>query len=525
MKLLPLLAGIFILFSGYSQNKPSFEVENININDVYSNFGAAYYGEDNIVFSSSKGTGSNSWVNPKDSDRFYNLYIGGIQSFDTISDVRGFRPSFLSNFHESNLVFSKDLSQVYITQSNQRKGDFVRGDNGMINLKVYKFVKDESGKWGPMIDLPFNSDNFSVAHPALSPDGKTLYVASDKPGSFGGTDIYQIDINEDGTYGEMKNLGPEVNSQYKESFPFIGSNSVLYFSSDRSGGMGGLDVYASRKVLSYFTEPVSLESPINSEKDDFSLIIRPEENTGYFSSNRNGGVGGDDLYSFRQTSALNFECQQLIEGQISSLDNGEVLSDVSVLLLDDFGNAVDSAITDQEGNYVFVVGCEESYTIMVNHFGYFRKDKPVQTGDDLKEVLVFDFDLEKEVVVKNEKEQLNLNPIFFELNSSYLTEQAMLELDRVVETMKKYPSMKIAIGSHTDSRSEADYNLWLSGRRANRTREYIIDQGIEADRLTAKGFGESEILNNCNDNSACSEEEHGVNRRSEFVIVENPTQL
>ena len=133
--------------------------------------------------------------------------------------------------------------------------------------------------------------------------------------------------------------------------------------------------------------------------------------------------------------------------------------------------------------------------------------------------------MEKEVVVKNEKEQLNLNPIFFELNSSYLTEQAMLELDRVVETMKKYPSMKIAIGSHTDSRSEADYNLWLSGRRANRTREYIIDQGIEADRLTAKGFGESEILNNCNDNSACSEEEHGVNRRSEFVIVENPTQL
>lgn len=510
---------LFLAYIGYGQDLPNFEVENLNVNDAYSNFGAAYYGESNIVFSSAKGRGVTSWVNPKNQNVFYNLYKGSVKEDSSLDDIRRFKPSFLSNFHESNLVFSKDLKKVYITQSNQSDGRYVKGSSGEVNLKVYKFSQDSSGKWSEMMDLPFNSDAYSVAHPALSPDGKTLYVASDREDSFGGTDIYKIEIAEDGSYGPMTNLGPLVNSKYKESFPFFDENGVLYFSSNRPGGEGGLDVYASKQIMDYFSEPVSLDSPINSEKDDFSFIIKASANKGYFSSNRSGGKGGDDIYVFKQVSSINFKCQQLVEGQILDKSSREVLVDVSVLLLDDFGNALQSGVTDFEGRYAFVVDCNTNYSVMVNHYEYYRMDVRFETDKSSNQVSVFDMALEKEIVVKNDKVQLNLNPIFFELNSSYLTTQAKTELSRVVETMLKYPEMKIEIGSHTDSRAEADYNLWLSDRRAKRTKDFIVEQGISQDRVLSKGYGEQELLNKCQDNSDCSEEEHAQNRRSEFVII------
>ncbi|MGB0776781.1 MAG: OmpA family protein [Flavobacteriaceae bacterium] len=506
---------------GYGQNLPNFEVENLNVNDSYSNFGAAYFGESDLVFSSTKGRGMTSWVNPKNQNVFYNLYKGRVKDSISLEDVRRFKPSFLSSFHESNLVFSKGLDVVYITQSNQRNGRFVEGAEGTVNLKVYKFEKDASGEWSEMIDLPFNSDNYSVAHPALSPDGKTLYVSSNRPDSFGDTDIYKIEINEDGSYGPMINLGSMVNSQHRESFPYFGDNLVLYFSSDRPGGMGGLDIYASKQISNYYSEPVSLDYPINSKEDDFSFIIKSASNTGYFSSNRAGGKGGDDIYSFRQTQLLDFKCQQLVEGQVLDQDNMEALSDVSVILLDDFGNALQSTVTDLQGNYNFVVDCNSNYSVMVNHFEYYRAEKLVNTSDLSNEVNIYNLSLEKEVIVKNEKEQLNLNTIFFEINSSYLTKDAMTELLKVVETMQKYPGMEIAIGSHTDSSAEAAYNLWLSDRRAKRTRDFIIENGIEGSRISAKGYGEQELLNKCSDNVECSEEEHAENRRSEFVIVKS----
>jgi len=516
----PIIIFLITCF-GYGQNLPNFEVENLNINDSYSNFGAAYFGENDIVFSSTKGRGMTSWVNPKNQNVFYNLYKGRVKDSVSLEDVRRFKPSFLSSFHESNLVFSKDLNKVYITQSNQRNGRFIEGEEGTVNLKVYKFEKDASGEWGEMIDLPFNSDNYSVAHPALSPDGKTLYVSSNRPDSFGDTDIYSIAINADGTYGPMTNLGPMVNSEYRESFPYLGENLVLYFSSDRPGGMGGLDIYASKQISNYYSEPVTLDYPINSKEDDFSFIITSAFNTGYFSSNRSGGKGGDDIYSFRQTQLLEFKCQQLVEGQVLDKERLEALSDVSVLLLDDFGNALQSTVTDLQGNYTFVVDCNSNYSVMINHYEYYRTEKQVKTSDLTNEVNIYNLSLEKEIVVKNEKEQLNLNPIFFEINSSYLTKDAMVELLKVVETMQKYPEMIIEIGSHTDARAEAAYNLWLSDRRAKRTKDFIVENGIESFRISSKGFGEEELLNKCSDDVECSEEEHAENRRSEFVIVKS----
>ena len=489
-----------------AQNQPSFEVNNLSINDAYSNFGTAFYGEDNLVFSSTKGRGMTTWVNPENQNVFYHLYKGTIKEASSIEEIKRFKPSFLSSFHESNLVFSQDLNEVYITQSNQKEGVYIEGNQGAVSLKVYKSTKDSSGKWGPMVDLPFNSDHYSVAHPTLSADGKTLYVASDKPGTYGETDLYKVAILEDGSYGPMVNLGPLVNTKFKESFPFIGSNEVLYFSSDRPGGMGGLDIYASRLIQNYYSEPVSLEFPINSNEDDFSFIFKPEENTGYFSSNRSGGKGGDDIYSFKQTSALEFKCQQLIEGQITELDVVGGLADISVILLDGFGNALQSTVTDADGNYAFVVDCSSWYTVMVNAYQFYKNESVVETSDDMKQAYVYNFDLEREVVVVNEKEQLNLNTIFFEVNSSYLTEQAMRELEKVYEVMLKYPEMKIEIGSHTDSTADDAYNLWLSDRRAKRTRDYIIDKGIEVSRISAIGYGEEAVLNKCINDVPCSED-------------------
>jgi outer membrane protein OmpA-like peptidoglycan-associated protein len=414
----------------------------------------------------------------------------------------------------------------------------------MSNLAMFKASVNEKGEWVNIIPMPFNDVEYSVGHPALSKDEKTLYFISDMPGSFGQTDIFKVEINESG-FGNPINMGPKINSSSKEFSPFV-DDEIIYFSSDRAGGMGGLDVYATR--LTEFTpQPILLNAPINSKGDDFTFIINESSRKGYVSSNRSGGLGDDDLYSFIELEPVEFKCKQLITGEVRDKNTTEIIQGAKVSIKDAEGNIVEEVVVDDEGVFAIPVNCETAYLLEGKKEGYTTQKKSLTTSNEADKkikllILLGTGDIleqvEEPVVVEEAKPEglpevlpeeivkvrpstyiVNIEPIYFELNSSYLNKEAKRELDKVVDLMSRYPEMIIESGSHTDSRGIVGYNVWLSTRRAKSTVSYIIERGVDPSRITGKGYGETQLINECSDGVDCTEAQHAMNRRTEFVII------
>jgi outer membrane protein OmpA-like peptidoglycan-associated protein len=364
------------------------------------------------------------------------------------------------------------------------------------------------------------------------------------PGSVGQTDIFKVAINASG-FGNPENLGDKINSTSKEFTPFV-DGEILYFSSDRSGGLGGLDVYAT-KLTEFTPKPVLLNAPINTSADDFTFIINQTSRKGYVSSNRSGGVGDDDLYAFVEEEPVSFKCQQLITGEVRDKSTTEIIVGANVTIKDAEGNIVESVEVDEEGVFAITVSCETLYYLEGSKEGYTKQSKAITTTNEADKKLkllillgtgdIVEQEFAPELAEEPKPEGLpevlpeeivkvrpstyivNIEPIYFELNSSYLNKEAKRELDKVVDLMSRYPEMIIESGSHTDSRGIEGYNIWLSTRRAKSTVSYIIDSGIDASRITGKGYGESQLINECFDNVDCTEAEHAKNRRTEFVII------
>jgi len=266
-----------------------YSIKNLDINTKYSDFGTTFYGEDHIIFSSPKTDKSLKKIVWKQNKQPYlDLFIGSIDGQSELVFKQKLLGEINSKYHQSNVEFTSDLSTIYFTGNDPKN---------TIYCQLFKATVAADGEWVNVEKLPFNDNKFSTGHPALSPDNKQLYFTSDRPSSIGGADIFVVDINEDGTYSKPRNLGPEVNTKGKDMFPFVSDDGVLYFSSDGHKGNGGLDIFASKITDTSFATPVSLGNSINSKKDDFSFIINSKNNKGYFSSNRKGGKGDDDIYS------------------------------------------------------------------------------------------------------------------------------------------------------------------------------------------------------------------------------------
>jgi outer membrane protein OmpA-like peptidoglycan-associated protein len=407
----------------------------------------------------------------------------------------------------------------------------------MTNLAMFKATVNNQGEWVNVIPMPFNNVSYSVGHPALSADERTLYFVSDMPGSIGQTDIFKVEVNESG-YGNPENLGPQINSTAKEFSPFI-DNDVLYFSSDRSGGYGKMDVYAA-KIEGFTSSPQLLNEPINSVADDISFVIDQESRKGYFASNRGGGIGDDDIYAFIEEEGITFKCQQLITGEVRDKNTAEIIQGANIVLRDSLQNEKQNIIVNVDGTFSIPVECETNYILEGSKAGYTSQSKAFTTNnesDKVTKLLILlgtgDILVQDEVKPEGLPEVLpeeivkirpstyavNIEPIYFELNSSYLTKEAQRELDKVVELMNRYPDMIIESGSHTDSRGIDGYNIWLSDRRAKSTVNYIISKGIDPTRITGKGYGETQLINECSDGVSCTEAQHAMNRRTEFVII------
>jgi outer membrane protein OmpA-like peptidoglycan-associated protein len=310
-----------------------------------------------------------------------------------------------------------------------------------------------------------------------------------------------VDISEDGYVGRPRNLGDIVNTNKREMYPYIDENDILYFSSegfDDTKGM--LDVYATKlKADGTYYKPINLGATINSNKDDFSFTKHKGMNTGHFSSNRSGGKGGDDIYAFIQNSPEDFESDRLVTGQITDKNSGELLPGALAILYDENGLELNRQTVGNDATYNFEVKKNKTYKIKGNIEVYSKQIEEFTTKGD-------------NCIIK-------IETIYFDLNSSILRSEAILELDKVVQIMRKYPAIIIESSSHTDSRESDQYNNWISEKRAKRSMDYIVSKGIHPNRISAKGYGETQLINSCSNGTYCSEASHQLNRRTEFRIV------
>ncbi|MDC8003365.1 OmpA family protein [Aureisphaera galaxeae] len=421
-------------------------------------------------------------------------------------------------YHESSPVFTKDGNTMYLTRSNYTPR-LASGDKYKENLKIYRTRKNPAGDWDNFEDLSINADTYSTAHPMLSPDGNTLYYVSNQAGGFGETDIYRVTINVDGSLGVPRNLGPAVNTKGRESFPFITETYEMYFSSDGHFGLGGYDVFYI-DLKSEDPQMINVGRPVNGEYDDFAFKINNETKKGVFSSNRTGGAGMDDIYLFTELESIMDATKALISGTITDKKTGDILQGANVMLKDIRNNVVAQMLADGNGQYEFEYNGTIDHTVSATLTDYDGSDSFVPKGLGSR---VVDLQLDRnkvEVQVGTDiGPLLNLSPIYFDFDKDIIKRISEMELAKVVSYMKDNPNISLEVGSHTDSRGSDTYNQRLSEMRAAATVRYIIAQGIDSNRISSKGYGESRLLNACSNGVDCSEDDHSINRRSEFVIV------
>ena len=503
------------------RNSGRYNVSPFQYNSPYSEFAPSFYKE-GLIFSSDRDTGNfaryrHTW-NSKD---FLDLYK---VNADSVSQgfVIKFGDHVNTRLHESTSTVSKDGNILYFTRNNFKEGKYVKDETGVIRLKIFK-AKMVEGVWSEIEELPFNSNDYSVAHPTLSSDEKALYFASDMPGTLGESDIFKVAINEDGTYGTPENLGPVINTEARETFPFVTSEDVLYFSSDGHPGLGGLDIFASKIANGRLDGNVmNVGEPVNGRMDDFTFIFNEDTRKGYFASNRAEGRGADDIYAFLETKPLLIDCEQAISGVVRDKISNQPLIGASVKVIDENNEEIMSAITDAEGKYNLLIDCTQGNFVRAMTEGYVPSEEYLGKSDG--EPKVIDFYLERSSITAGFGDDLSkllqLSTIYFNFNKYDIRKDSEIEVEKVIAAMEKYPSLRIKVNSHTDSRGKDSYNLWLSQKRAESTVNYMVKKGIAKERLDGEGFGETKLINKCANGVKCSDKDHELNRRSEFIILE-----
>lgn len=510
------------ILDSLSTAQPLYTLKNLDINSTKSDFGAAFYGE-KVVYASAKDTTKyNEKLYSWNKQPFLDLYVAERNAVDgSLFAEKEFLPEIMTKYHEATAAITPDGKTVYFTANIVKKNDKLVVDKSRTNNFQLLKVNVDGDKAGKPEKMFFNSDAYSVGHPALSEDGKWLFFASDMPGGLGGTDLYVVSIS-DGTMGTPQNLGPNINTIGEEMFPFF-QNGKLYFSSDGHYGLGDLDVYESKfSAPLHFTEPKNLGSPINSNKDDFAYIVDAKDTYGYVSSNRLNGKGDDDIYYFTKVKPI---CNQHISGVVINSKSKAPIALASIKAYDQFGDLVTETTTDNEGKYKITVPCSKKFKLIASKVNHSSDEKEVETkGKNDEEIPNINFELSNydDLIVKDKGvEKVAVNPIFFNYDKWDITPQAAEELDKVVFIMQKFPNIKIKVESHTDSRGKDKYNMKLSDNRAKSTQTYIISKGIDSTRIeSAIGYGESRLTNKCKNGVKCTEAEHFKNRRSDFIIIQ-----
>ena len=513
--------------------EPSFKFSNIkalSINSDASDYGAVLKG-DTLIFSSARGQILSDKPSLRTGQSHTNLYKTTIGKDGEFSSPKLFSYTSYSIYNDATPTFSSDGKTMYYTQNVLIK----KSKNKLVNdgFKLQKSVLNK-GNWQKQGVITFSQqDSVKIAHPAISPDGKFLYFASDMPGTFGDSDLYKIAVNEDGSFGAIEHLSNKINTEGRETFPFITDKNTLVFASNGHPGVGGLDLF-SIDLNDPMAEVISLGTTVNSAFDDFGMAMNANLTKGYYTSNRPGAAGDDDIYSFDVVEVQKLKMEEAtkiaINGTIKDDATNESLANVNLALLNNVNKEIAKTKTDDNGNYSFKdVTPNSDYTIKVNKFDKAVRSIPVTVTDkdlDTPAIVVNKNSVIPKVDITKVSTQLGLDvatalkidQIYFDFNKYDIRPDAKLDLDILVAFMKLNPTINIEIGSHTDSVDTKEYNLFLSQKRAQSTLNYIVGEGVDASRLIAVGYGESRLVNKCKDGVQCSKVQHQQNRRSTFVI-------
>lgn len=605
------LASSLSKMKTYTRNADAYQVNPVSYNSPQNDMCAVLF-HDAVVFTSARA--KTSWITKKQG--WTQSSYMSIYSTEKDENGKDMKPSMFmgdlkSRFNDGPVCFSKDYNTIYFTRNNSRKEEKAR--DGSFKLKILEAVLDENG-FSMVRTLPFNNNDYNFAHPSISPDGYTLYFASDMDGGKGGMDIYMSRKDSGGVWGPPVNMGDKINTAGNEVFPFIASNGVLYFSSNGHDGLGGLDIYETKLLGGTPTRVYNMGEPVNSRNDDFGIFLMEDNKFGYISSNRQSGGMDDDIFQLQilreikrgkevkiltkdklsgepiagakvvingdtvitnDQGEYNTLAEENIEYKLeamkedyfktedhmsskSSLDDSftkelilekdpklflrafitdtkskELLSGVTLRVTDISTNTdLDLYTTTESGDYFkFLfssrIGDKLAYLIRLEKPGYLQRtvifthtiDKPGEIN--MNESL--NLSLGRVEIGMDLAKMIDMKPIYFDLGKSSIRKDAAIELDKIVQVMNEYPNMSVELGSHTDCRSGAASNMKLSAARAKASADYIIKKGIHKSRIVGKGYGESRLLNNCacegKVQSNCSEDEHAVNRRTEFIIT------
>lgn len=660
----------------------NYSVQKLPFNSSMSDFCAVPF-RDGLLFTSGR---IKDRVVKRSTDRdgtsFLDLYFVAPKDSASWGKPKLIKGGFNTKFHEAAAVYDETEQIFFFTRNNFLGGKMKSSRDGLVKLKIFYAGLEEGGDWTNMQTLPFNSDEYSVGHPSLAGGGKDLYFASDMPGGYGGTDIWKSTLSDTGWVVPV-NLGPLVNTVGDEMFPAIQQDGNLFFSSEGHGGEGGLDLFMAHATPTGWGDVRRLPAPINSSGDDFGYTLNPDGVSGYFSSDRNGGDGMDDIYAFSIQNPT-------LAGQVMVAETGAALSGATVTLTEVESGEIVRMTTQEEGRFGAILQPGRDYLVRISRDGFLdqvlnidtkekkkslRQSKTIYLGQpqlvvdgvarDQKtgyalsgvEVVlapgdrstwsamggVFHFDLEPggeytlearrpgyhpatikvdadvkmnthripvEVELAPDVGQLALqgqvldiggNPIegvdlflinrkerdevtavsgpngtysfsitpkdkyqlvarftgyqtteesfeapalrkgifpknirlrtvgagrptafksiYYDYGESILRQESLGELDRLAKMLNRNKERRIVISSSTDSRGSADYNLSLSGRRAEAVARYLISKGIDKGRVEAIGYGETRLVNQCENGVSCSEEQHQANRRTEFTLL------
>lgn len=579
-----------------------FTVRSVSVNTPYCDMAPTWHSGQSVIFSSARNERIGiqrraAWNNQP----FLDMYTADRQPGGDLVNARPLAGDVNGPLHEGPAVCDATGNTLWYTRNS-----LVRGKSGVIQLNILR-ARRSGNEWRGAEPFVLNNPETSTGHPALSPDGHSLFFVSDMPGGQGGTDLYMC-RDQGGRWGEPVNLGPAVNTIGNEAFPFVGQDGTLYFASTGHPGLGGYDVFAAQRAEGgAYPVAINLGAPVNGSKDDFGFIIDAANKSGYFTSNRPGGKGDDDIYMFQMHTPL--EQRYLCTGTVIDDDTGLPLIEVEVTLLDDKGAVVATKQTDIKGKYSFAVEkdkeyrvtarmtgrydgeqylsteniekqqilardihlvpdagiwlrgavrykgrlgfvegvnvslvnlgsfytetrstgpggdfsfrlqANEAFEVLVEHPGYFSLSVPVKTIGVARGVIDLNeaTDLSLEAITVGTPLRLKYQK--WSPGSSTLDPVAKTELDALADRLQVNPQLLVEIAVHSDARGDATEELKLTQKRADAVVTYLKSKGITKDRMTAKGYGITRLLNNCGPGVTCSETEHNENRRAEYTVT------
>lgn len=447
-----------------------YQLKNAPFNSNTSDFAPSFYGKE-LVFSTARDSGLTSKnIHRWNNEAFLNLYKASGNSEKGFSQVSKLAKKLNKKTHESSTAFTKDGQTMYFTRNNSTNGKFDRDDDGVSRLKIYRATK-RNGDWQNIEELPFNSDDYSVAHPTLNQDESKLYFASDMPGTKGESDIFVVAIHTDGSFGTPQNLGNKINTEARETFPFITASDILYFSSDGHPGLGGLDVFAT-DIKKDDSSIINVGRPLNGEEDDFSFIIDETSGKGFFASNREGGLGNDDIYSFVETEPLNFSCQNSLTVIVKDAETEQPLANASINIYDQTKHLISSTMTNSQGAFSLEVDCGNSELRIVAEKEEYEQGQEIFNVNETKNNTI-ELRLPKSIISAplgtDLAKYLDIEPIYFDFDKYNIRQDAKMSINKVLIYLKEFPMVRIQVRSHTDSRANDQYNMQLSAQRAKST--------------------------------------------------------